>query len=118
MTINLNLYILDADNHVVKIADNDFTTWGKFMSGSQRHVAVTEIDDQTSVSTVFLGIDLRIYGNGPPLLFETMIFGGPLNENLWRYSSYDDAQTGHAMAVAKARTAEDELLQALSRGME
>ena len=32
-----------------------------------------------------------------------MIFGGPLDQQMWRYSTWDDAETGHKMAVAKAR---------------
>jgi hypothetical protein len=54
---------------------------------------------------VFLGLDHRFGGSGPPLLFETMIFGGPLDEEMWRYSSWDAAEAGHAAAVRKAREA-------------
>jgi hypothetical protein len=97
------LYVLDADNRVVEVFD--FVTWGKYMEGGNRHVAWTQITSETKVSTVFIGIDHRIYGNGPPVLFETMIFGGPLDEYQWRYASYDDAEVGHRMAVAEAREA-------------
>jgi hypothetical protein len=30
-----------------------------------------------------------------------MIFGGPLDHETWRYSSWDDAETGHPAAVKK-----------------
>jgi hypothetical protein len=52
-----------------------------------------------------LGIDHRFWGKGPPILFETIIFGGQLDHSMWRYSSYDDAQAGHAAAVRRARAA-------------
>lgn len=95
-------YILDDDNHIVKV---DVMTWGKWFENNRRRIGYTEITSEIQVSTVFLGIDHRFGGDGPPVLFETMIFGGPLNDEQWRYSSYDDAEAGHAVAVKKARAA-------------
>ena len=42
-------------------------------------------------------------GEGPPILFETLVFGGPLDGEMDRYSSWDDAQVGHEMMVKRAR---------------
>jgi hypothetical protein len=44
-------------------------------------VDVTKIDDVV-ISTVFLGLDYRMSRRGPPLLFETKVFGGsqPLHD--------------------------------------
>lgn len=102
MKLPFKLYTLNADNHVVEVSD--FVTWGKCMEADRR-VAYTQITSKMDVSTVFLGIDHRIGGKGPPVVFETMIFGGPLDHHEWRYTSYDDAQTGHKAAVRKARAA-------------
>jgi len=44
-------------------------------------VAVTKIDDVV-ISTVFLGLDYRRSRRGPPLLFETKVFGGSLEPTL------------------------------------
>jgi hypothetical protein len=59
--------------------------------------AVTSIDLSIRVSTVFLGLD---YGfrtdDGPPVLWESMIFGGPLSGEMRRYTSRADAIAGHA----------------------
>src|SRR5215469_3048370 len=96
-------YILDADHHVVPT--NDMLVWARFFEGTKRLVAMTDITSAIMVSTVFIGIDHRYFGEGPPLLFETMIFGGPLNQSQWRYASWDDAETGHKAAVRKARQA-------------
>lgn len=93
-------YILDADNRPVPA---DLMTWAMFWGGHDRRVAYTEVTSQVHVSTVFLGIDHRHFGDGPPLLFETMIFGGSFDQSQWRYSSWDDAKTGHKAAVTKAR---------------
>ncbi len=96
------LYILNADNSVRKAAS--LFEWGRWFETANRIVGATEITSQTRVSTVFLGID-HGWDRGPPILFETMIFGGPLDNSQWRYSSWDDAETGHKVAVRKARAA-------------
>jgi hypothetical protein len=103
MKLPFTLYILDADNHVVDVTN--IVTWGEYMEHGNRHVGYTEITSEITVSTVFIGIDHRTYGKGPPVLFETMVFGGPLDGEQGRYSSYADAETGHRMMVAQARAA-------------
>ena len=40
-----------------------------------RNIAQTEISENVRVSTVFLGIDHNFLDDGPPILFETMVFG-------------------------------------------
>jgi hypothetical protein len=122
-------FMLDAENNVVPM--NDFTAWAHwFEHFANRIVGYTEITSECKVSTVFMGVDQRFvltvgsrdlrhreparvrgraadeaFDNGPPLVFETMIFGGPFDEWAWRYSSWDDAETGHKAAVRKAREA-------------
>lgn len=59
--------------------------WSNLFERSNRIVAKTKKNDIV-VSTVFLGIDHQ-YNNGPPILFETLIFGGEYNEDQWRYST-------------------------------
>jgi hypothetical protein len=39
---------------------------------------------------------------GPPILFETMIFGGPYDQYMDRYCTWAEAEAGHARAVYKA----------------
>jgi hypothetical protein len=60
-------------------------------------VALEERDD-IRVSTVFLGLNHQ-YGDGPPLIFETMIFGGEHDEGQWRYSTEAEALVGHKAAM-------------------
>jgi len=52
-------------------------------SSTDRIVAKTDIDGEVEVSTVFLGLDHAVW-DGPPMLFETMIFGGPHDNSQWR----------------------------------
>lgn len=54
------------------------------------------------VSTVFLGINHR-FGPGKPLLFETLIFGGPHDQDMWRYSTWGEAEKGHDRVTARLR---------------
>lgn len=80
--------------------------WGiMFEKASERTVAKTTFGDVT-VSTVFLGID-HSFGDGPPLLFETMIFGGEFDDDLRRYETWSEAEQGHqemCAMVSKTRT--------------
>jgi hypothetical protein len=98
----MKLYILDSENRPVKA--RNLVEWGQWFEISQnRFVGSTQVNSRITVSTVFLGIDHRHFGNGPPLLFETMVFGGVLDGHMWRYASWDDAATGHAATVKKVR---------------
>jgi len=60
------------------------------------------------VSTVFLGIDHgHDFGQSgyKPLLFETMVFGGPLDGQIQRYATWTGAEAGHAKMVQKVKDA-------------
>ena len=70
----------------------------KAFDDPRRIVAQQEIGN-VRVSTIFLGLD-HGFGEGPPLLWETMIFGGTHDKDQWRYSSRADAVAGHEAAVA------------------
>lgn len=74
---------------------------------------ITRIVNKTNIenieiSTVFLGLD-HSYDNGPPLLFETMIFGGDFDQMFWRYSTYDEAEIGHNDVIRKVKSQESSL---------
>lgn len=56
------------------------------------------------ISTVFLGID-HSFGYGAPLLFETMVFNGPLEGAQDRYANWDQAKAGHDAMVARVKDA-------------
>ena len=90
-------YILEGTSPVLC---NDLLTWGRWMETADRHVARDERDGVV-VSTVFLGLN-HAFGPGQPLLFETMIFGGPSDQDQARYSTWAEATAGHAVMCAKA----------------
>lgn len=66
-----------------------------FPAGDVGH-AVQTMDLRILVSTIFLGLDHSFSDDGPPVLFESMIFGGPLSGEQRRYTSRADALAGHA----------------------
>jgi len=59
------------------------------------------------VSTVFLNLDHSHHLGGPPILFETMIFGGHWDHWQWRYSGEKEARSSHAAIVAALRAGTD-----------
>ena len=63
---------------------------------------MTKIDDVV-ISTVFLGLDYRVSRRGPPLLFETRVFGGSLDRFQNRCATWDKAEAMHAEIVAFVR---------------
>ena len=82
-------------------------TWAEWFEHADRRVAWTEVASGVEISTVFLGLDHNFCGNGPPLIFETMVFWaeGPLDGHTERWSTYQEAVAGHAMIVAMVEEA-------------
>ena len=76
----------------------------KFEDFDYKRVARTTLDDNTWVSTVWLGNDHR-YGEGPPLIFETMVFHDeddrPDELDMERYTTLEEAQVGHEEMVER-----------------
>ena len=52
------------------------------------------------VSTVFLGLDHGGDG-GPPVLWETIVFGGEHDQDCERYTSQKEAEQGHRLMCEK-----------------
>ncbi len=87
------------------IAEPDLLKWAAGLEDSNRIVKQEDIGD-VQISTVFLGLNNQ-FGNGPPLLFETMIFGGPHDQWQDRYSTWDEAAAGHERVAQAIRNGDD-----------
>lgn len=79
-------------------------TWeeySKLYQETYSRIALTQFDDGSTVSTVWLGIDHSFGGNSAPIIFETMIFSAApdADELCWRYSTEEEALEGHERAV-------------------
>ena len=84
----------------------DFNTWAAWLLDADRIVkrdSFTLNGQDILVSTVFLGVDHSFGADGPPILWETMIFGGKHDGHQIRYSSRDHALKGHEAALRLAR---------------
>lgn len=99
-----NNYILDEDGNPVE--EPDLQRWAQWFETADRSVAVDVVGD-VRVSTVFLGLD-HSFGAGPPLLYETMIFGGEHDEHQERYPNKVAALAGHDRALAMVRDSSKE----------
>lgn len=81
----------------------------KLWNKEYRRVAQDYVGD-IHVSTVFLPID-HGWGEGPPILFETMVFGyGDDEEAIWEgrewqwsYATKEEALVGHAKVLEAVR---------------
>lgn len=100
MRAKLGRYILIGQTPV---PEPNLLKWANWFETSDRIVAQTNVGASV-VSTVFLGLDHRYVGKGPPLLFETMVFtdgdGGNLER---RCSTWLEAEVQHAQAVKALR---------------
>ena len=97
-------YIL-KDKEVVEVGIDEWSEWLHRDFALTRLIAKTSLGLSTpnpgiEVSTVFLQCDHN-FGSGPPILFETMVFNGDKEDEMERYSTYDQAIEGHKRIVAK-----------------
>jgi hypothetical protein len=100
------LYILNEKKEAVPI--EDMGEWTLSRLESMRRVASTLLkveEEEVHISTVFLGVD-HSFNIGeeetPPILFETMIFGGKSSEYQNRCSTWNEAIEMHLTGVAIA----------------
>ena len=95
-------YTLNDDGNPVPCYD--LLGWAEWFeqSGAARRIAYDDLGDSVSVSTVFLGLD-HSSGRSVPILWESMVFGGPLDQEQHRYTSRANAVTGHERLVERVR---------------
>lgn len=132
--MSVHYWILDENHEPVRSTVEEWAVW--FENSNNRIVETTDIPypgaeqrrldptrstkilklpltekvvtNTVTVSTIFLGLDHRFSGYGPPILFETMIFGGPHDEYMDRCCTWDEALKMHKRGVWLARGADEE----------
>lgn len=92
-------YILQEDKTPISV---DFETWALWARQGNRRIAEDQIEPGVCVSTVFLGIDHSHVGP-PPILFETMIFGGEHDGYQKRCCTWAEAEEMHKKACDLVR---------------
>lgn len=78
--------------------------WAALMEAVDARVVGRDDVGDAHVSTVLLGLDHN-FGDGPPVIFETMVFGygDDEGEYQWRYRTKEEALAGHQRVVAAVR---------------
>ncbi len=102
---SVTLHTYDRDGQVIPDDWFDFEKYPRRKWVTEQRVGRTVVGEYV-VSTVWLmGIDHQ-HGDGPPLLFETMVFGGDYDNELWRYATEEEAMRGHLDVVDALRRGE------------
>jgi hypothetical protein len=96
------LYVLDKHGTPVAVTIDEWVSKlrKRFTKGqAAERVGHTQVG-RSLISTVFLGIDHNYHQSGPPILWETMVFGGPLDTNCYRCAgTREQAEAMHARVV-------------------
>lgn len=73
------------------------------VSGERRYYRLVARVGKVRISTAFLG-EPAMPVTGAPRMFETMVFGGTLDEQAWHYATWEEAEAGHAQVVELVRS--------------
>ncbi len=74
--------------------------FAKSMQEDENRIVAQATINEMQVSAVFVGIDQN-WGDGDPLLFETVVFGLPDDlQPRWSFSTWDEAMEIHNLLVA------------------
>lgn len=92
-------YILNENGQPV--AEPDLYKWGSWFEKRDR-ILKQEWIGRCWVSTVFLGLDHNYSEEGPPILWETMVFGGPHDQS-WAERCSGSREQAEAMHARMAR---------------
>ncbi len=96
-------YIMNERKEMVPV---DVTTWKRWFENKEGRIVAYDDFGDVRVSTVALGLD-HSNGIGEPQLFETMVFGGPLDDQMERYATFWQAKEGHERMVKRVRQASE-----------
>jgi hypothetical protein len=98
-----------SDYYILKgreaVRVNSLKEWAQAFDEKNRHVGSDMVGD-LRISTVFLGLD-HGFGTDVPVLFETMVFGGKLDQEQIRYATYDEAEAGHRAMLDRVKATLD-----------
>lgn len=101
----MNFFILDdKTGEPVRCNVHQWSRW--FATHEDERIVAQDEIGEARVSTVFLGVDqCRPWSDDDdaPMLWETMIFGGRIDQATWRYTSKADAEATHARIVELLR---------------
>lgn len=96
--MSVEFFVMNSHHQVMRTPTVQY--WIKWMGNAHSSIIVgrTEIDSSIYVSTVFLGMG-NSHNGSTPKMFETMIFGGPRDQEQSRFQTWDEAVKGHDAVV-------------------
>jgi hypothetical protein len=98
-------YILNANGNPVR--EPDLIKWAKWFDKADLTVGRKYVGT-VFVSTVFTALDYKFTETGPPILWETMVFGGKFDQYQDRCSgSREQAEAMHARIVDIVKNLEE-----------
>ena len=100
----MTMFWIEANR--LPIAVDDIAIWAEWINDDENRSVKQTLVGETMVSTVFLGINHNWAGNKPPILYETLVFGGPLDQEMCRYHTRDAAEAGHEAMVKRVQEAQ------------
>jgi hypothetical protein len=91
-------YILNKQGKPVP--EPDLHKWADWMETGHARVVSRQHVGESIVSTIFLGLDHNYAEEGPPILWETLVFKGRMHGTMQRCSgSREQAESMHAEMV-------------------
>lgn len=96
-------YILNK--HGKPVPEPDLEKWAHWFGNNEDRIVKQEHIGKIMVSTVFLGLDHNFIREGPPILWETMVFGGP-HDQVWMdrcSGSKEQAESMHQKMVRRVK---------------
>jgi hypothetical protein len=93
----MNWYKINDDKTTEQLPKGTYPSYAD-CTDENRRVGDNTVND-IRVSTVFIQLDHNWDPDGQPLLFETMIFGGEYDNDMWRYTTWNEAKAGHERIV-------------------
>jgi hypothetical protein len=103
--MSLGKYILDDNGNPV--LEPDLIKWAMWFETATNRRVANEMIGEVQVSTIFLGLDYNMFPKGPPIVWETMVFGGELDHEIERCSgSREQAEAMHQDMVERVKAVE------------
>ena len=75
--------------------------WRDWINTHERRIARTDLSETLYVETTFPGVDFRLVGDGPPLLFETEVYEDGKRTSVYRTTTLQRAGMAHTNVVAR-----------------
>jgi hypothetical protein len=92
------------------VEEPDYSVWAEWYEALYEKVRCIASDQlhHCTVSTDFLAMSMGLNTGAPPLIFETRVRGGWLDDESERYATLNEARLGHQRWLERIRAADEE----------